>query len=102
MNSLEIMTNIVDMYEMAKAVKADTGLPYDIWLGNALQLIVDVDGDLIPVSISKSPEILIPNKSIPNFSEVERYIIKYYDPLMRHWNGELTDKQILNVLGKQQ
>lgn len=96
-------------FEMANVSKKDTGLPYNIWIDSAgasrntkhniPRIKVDTGNDLIPVSISRSPEILV-NKKIPKFLEIQNYIIKYYDVLMSHWNKEITDKQALNLLGK--
>lgn len=97
------------MFEMANVSKQDTGLPYDIWIDsngkdrnvghNSPRLKVDVDGDRIPVSISKDPKILV-DKKIPKFNQVRDYIIKYLDVFIKHWNKEITDRQALNSLNK--
>ncbi len=96
-------------FEMANVAKTDTNLPYNIWIDsvgkdrniphNIPRIKINVDGDMIPVSIDTNPKILI-NKNINNFSEIKNWIIKYYDILMQHWNKELTDKETLNLLGK--
>lgn len=98
------------LYEMATVSKTDTKLPYDLWIDsvgrdrqtehNLPRIKVDVDGDRIPVSISDDPEILIANKSIPKFSEIKKYIKKYKDVFIRHWNKEISDRQALNELNE--
>lgn len=95
--------------EMANVSKKDTGLPYNIWIDSrgslrknkhyTPRIKVEVNDEMIPVSISESPEILV-DKKIPKFRTVKRYIIKYYPVFMKHWNKEYTDKQALNLLDK--
>lgn len=97
------------LFEMANVSKDDTGLPYTLWIDslgsrrktghNDPRLKVEVNGNRIPVSISKNPEILV-NKKINNFGEVRDYIIRYYDVFIKHWRGELTDRQALDMLNK--
>ena len=96
--------------EMANAIKVDTGLPYDIWLDskgkerniphNYPRIKVDVDGNLIPVIISDNP--IIPEsvgiKNFKKFNEIKKFIIKNKDILLKHWNKELSDREILNLL----
>ena len=98
-----------ELFEMANVSKKDTKLPYDIWIdsegknGNTKQnyprLIVDYNGDRIPVSISDEPEILV-NKKIPEFSKIKSWIKKYSTVLLQHWNKEITDREALNRLGE--
>lgn len=91
-------------YEMANFSKIDSGLPYDIWVDsagsrrnskhNSPRVKIDVDGSLIPVSISKNPKILI-NREIPKFKIIKDYLSNNYDLFIKHWNNEITDKQLL-------
>ena len=93
--------------EMANATKNDTGLPYDIWLDSAgknrknkrsePRFKVSIDNDLIPISISKDPKVLI-EKEIKKWSLIKKFVVDNYEDLMKHWNGELTDREILNIL----
>ena len=88
---------------MANVSTEDTGLEYDLKIGICYvspSLLVDVDGDRIPVSISDNPQVLVSGKKIPNEAEVLGYIKKYKDVLLKHWNKEITDKQALNALGE--
>lgn len=57
----------MDIYEVLKNRKV---------IHNEPRLKVNVDGDRIPVSISKNPQILV-NKNTPKFSKIKKYIIKY-------------------------
>lgn len=101
--------------EMANVSKEDTGLPYDLWvdsLGKDRQtthheprLKAAVDHQYIPVTISANPEIPESVKStlgistFKNFPKVKEYIIAYYKILTAHYLRQLTDKQLLNLLG---
>ena len=68
-----------ELFEMANVSKKDTKLPYEIWIDsegknrntkhNYPKVIVDYNGDRIPVSISENPEILV-KKKIPEFSKI--------------------------------
>lgn len=107
----EQLNNLNEDYlcEMANVSKEDTGLPYDLWIDSEgkdrktqhsmPRLKVDVNGDRIPVSIEQNPKILA-DKEIPKFARVKKYIQKYYNVFIKHWNKELTDKQALNLLNK--
>ena len=75
-----------ELFDMANVSMKDTKLPYDIWIDsegknrntkqNCPRLIVDYNGDRIPVSISKDPEILV-KKKIPEFPKIKIWIKKY-------------------------
>ena len=64
---------IIYLTEMANLSSDRTGLPYDIWLDssgngrntshNLPRLKIDIEGDKIPVSISKEPKILVKRNS---------------------------------------
>ena len=98
-----------ELFEMANVSKKDTKLPYVIWIdsegknGNTKQnyprLIVDCNGDRIPVSISEDPKILV-KKKISEFPKIKAWIKKYSIVLLQHWNKEITDKEALNQLGE--
>ena len=95
------------LYEMANVSREDTNLPYDIWIDSkgkernvphsTPRVKVEVDGELIPVSISDNPQILV-DKKIIRFSRVARWIIKYKEVLISHWNKEISDRTALNRL----
>ena len=96
-------------FEMANLRKQETGLPYDIWLDsagatrsvphNAMRIKVGVDGDLIPVIITSRSNIRT-LKSFQKSHEIETWISENYDTLLKHWNGELSDRQALILLGR--
>lgn len=110
---LEVMKMIIleenILFEMAQVSKKDTKLPYNLWIDsvgkgrnvphNTPRLKVDVDGDLIPVSIQETPEILV-NKTFPYSAEIFKYVKKYLQVFLKHWNNEITDKEALNILGE--
>ena len=97
------------MQEMAIVSMKDTKSPYDIWIDSEgkngktkndyPRLIVDCNGDRIPVSISENPEILV-KKKISEFPKVSSWIKKYLVTLLQHWNKEITDREALNLLGE--
>lgn len=96
-----------NLYEMANISKDRTGLPYDIWIDsagssrsvkhNSPRIKVAVDKELIPISISEHPEILI-DKSIPHESDLIKFIIDNQEIFLKHWKGEIDDGQIINFL----
>ena len=98
-----------ELMEMANVSTQDTGLPYSIWIDSAGKdrkvshndpHVKVVDGKFIkPVYISKNPEILVGRK-FEHSAEVLKWLRKYYDVLIKHWNKELTDKQAFNLLGR--
>ena len=98
-----------ELFEMANVSKKDTKLPYDIWIDsegknrntkqNYPRLIIDYNGERIPVSISEGPEILV-KKTIPRFPKIKSWIKKYSVVLLQHWNKEITDREALNQLGE--
>jgi len=95
------------MYEMANVSRKDTDLPYDLWIdsegkdrnadSNSPIIYVDVDGDMVPVSINEFPEILV-NKTFRESGKVLRWIQRYRGVLLSHWNKEITDREALNEL----
>ena len=98
------------LYEMASVSKEDTGLPYKLWLDSAgtnrntkhneIRIKVEVDGDRIPVIVDKENPYISKSvgKTIPNFKEIQEYIVKYYDVFVKHWNGELTDRHLICLI----
>ena len=106
---LKTMTNNKsnELFEMANVSKKDTKLSYDIWIDsegknrntkhNYPKVIVDCNGDRIPVSISEEPVFLV-KKKIPGFPKIKSWIKKYSIVLLQHWNKEITDKEALNQL----
>ena len=55
----------------------------------------------IPVSISDSPEILVDISKYPKIKHLNtmlQFISKHSDILLKHWNKEYDDRQILNIL----
>lgn len=99
------------LQEMAKLPKSYTGLPYDVWIDskgkdrvlqhNKPRLKVKVNGNRIPVSIEDPPEILVKStSSIPGFNEISKWIIGKKDVLLKHWKGEINDREAIDLLKK--
>ena len=109
MSETMIIDKSDELFEMANVSKKDTKLPYDIWIDsegknrktkqNYPRLIVDYNGERIPVSVSENPEILV-KKKIPEFSKIKSWIKKYSVVLLQHWNKEIADREALNRLGE--
>ena len=97
------------LFEMAKVSKKDTKLPYDLWIDSMgksrntphsiPRIKVEVDGDRIPISIEICPKVLV-NKTFPHSAEIFRYVKKYLQVFLKHWNNEITDREALNMLGE--
>lgn len=101
------------LYEMANLSKIDSGLPNDIWIdsqgkdrvtGHSTPRIkVKVSsGNLVPVSISKDPKILIDcdKKDQSEVKKVIPFLRSAYEILIKHWNHQYTDYQALGQLIK--
>lgn len=60
--------------------------------------------DLIPISISANPEVLLKNyRTKLNISEKEleimiNFIAENYIILLKHWNGEIDDYEVLDIM----
>ena len=54
---------------------------------------------VIPISISDDPEILSRDK-IPQEEAVLEWVRYYHKVLMLHWNGEITDYEVLAAVSK--
>ena len=98
-------------FEMAVLTKQDSNLPYDIWLDslgkernvfhNKPKVKIGVNHKRIPVSISNSPEILVAISRYPKIKHLNtmlQFISEHSDILLKHWNKEYDDRQILNIL----
>jgi len=104
-----IHATTTEIFGMAVVDKDEFDLPYDIWLDpagssrnvkhNLPRVKVVVDGQRIPFSISDDPKPLV-NKKIKNEKRIREWIIKNKDNLLKQWNRELSDSQVLRVLEK--
>ncbi len=111
------------MTEMANIRKHHTNLPVVIWVESGVTRDTRhntprlkfqnstsdkiSDSELIPISISKDPKILIKNFSIDDlkiskkeFDEIRNWIIKYYEDLMKYWNKEIDIIDFTSVIKK--
>lgn len=98
-------------FEMARISASDSKLRYDIWLDDAgferhvkhnlPRVKIMIDGKLIPISISKNPKFLVDiskYKKIKDVKTIFDFIAKFEDVLLMHWNKEITDRQVLNII----
>ena len=112
---MENLNNLKDLYVMANFDIKDSGLPYNIWFDeaqhfrkgkhNTPRVKVQVNDNLIPVSISTKPKILLKGSSLSEAekefhgkNEIFEFISKNYGLIISHWNGEITTKTLLNSL----
>ena len=104
-----IHSSTQNVYGMAVVDKDEFDLPYDIWLdpaGNSRnvkhslpRLKVVVNGQRIPFSIEDNPRRLVRNK-IKDEKQICDWIKRNKDNLLRQWNREISDSQILKLLVK--
>ena len=100
------------MYEMAIVSKVDTGLQYDICIdsvgctrltkyGPFIKVAVDGKNKytMPRISISTNP-ILKSGKDFSGRGEVIRWVTKYCEVLLKHYNHEISDKEVLYLLDK--
>ena len=96
-------------FEMANLRKQESGLPYDIWLDsagckrnthhNVMRIKVGIDSELVSVIIASQRDIR-PLRPFRMENEIVSWVCDNYDTLFKHWNGELSDRQALNILSK--
>lgn len=96
-------------FEMINLRNQESGLPYDIWLesagckrntqDNVMRVKVGVGDELVPVIIVSQRDIR-PLRPFRRENEVISWAYDNYDTLFKHWNGELSDRQALNLLFK--
>lgn len=96
-------------FEMANLRKQESGLPYDIWLDsagykrntphNVMMIKANIDNEFIPVIIASQRDIR-PQKHFKRENEIILWASDNYNTLFKHWNGELSDRQALNILAK--
>ena len=102
-----------NLLEMSNILKRETGLPYNIWIDNSAnarnvshhlpRLKIKIDGEYIPVSISREPEVLAKGKSnsdIPGFRILKKWINLNYDDLIKYWNKEIDIDELTSMLKK--
>lgn len=98
-----------DSFEIVVANKEDTKLPYDIALdslgreraGAIPYIFILCERRKIPISISKQPHIMRSRKQHnQNFNIIFKWVEENYNVLIKHWNKEISDKDILNILSR--
>ena len=61
--------------------------------------------DVLPMSISKNPQVLEDEKYIKIKSEdvkaVKQFVVQHHDLLMKHWNQEITTMELHEILKKE-
>ena len=96
----------IDGFLVARAASEETGLPYDILLeslgkNNIIpgcpRVGVIVGDNVVPVQISDDPVILSGN-DFPKANIVLNWVARYKTELLRHWNKEITDLEILDAV----
>lgn len=114
---LENINNLSEdlLFEMATIQKADTGLPYELWLdpmgvkrgnehsGNP-RLKVRVDDTLVPVEICDDPQIpdsvanILGKDFIKKFAVIKKYMQAYKEILLAHYYRKISDRQVTDML----
>ena len=109
------------MFRLGNLSKHRTGLPVVVWIeanmgmkhvsprmlftnsmGSCLRPGDSADS-LIPVSLDpENPKVLLDdavlNISTLELEAIKRWIVKNYQPLMRHWNGEIDSLEVIPEL----
>ena len=98
----------LDCYTHVRLGKKETGLPYDVILDSSNleeklkilpHLCIDFEEMLVPILIDEEPNITLKtNLDIPDVGEILNWVSNHYRILLRHWNNELTDREVLNEL----
>ena len=106
----EFYAQVYDGFDLLQVSEEDSGLDYDIFLLSSASinlkedtlphLYIDCGEEKIPVSISDNPMLLklIDNTIIPDFDLLKEWIRKNMEVLLKHWNQEMSDREVLNRL----
>ena len=105
----DIWKKSTPFFEMTNLRKQESGLPYDLWLDSAgctrnthhkvMRIKVGVGDELITVVIYSKRDIR-PLRPFRMENKIVSWVCDNYDTLFKHWNGELSDRQALNLLSK--
>ena len=103
-----LIVNKVKIYgfETITATKEEVGIPYDVILissgvdksdlGDPV-LHIAIDGAPVPIKIAKSHHKIY-YYVIPEAPVVLQWVRNNYRQLIDHWNGMISDRQILNLI----
>ncbi len=87
-----------DSFTICCIEKESTGLNVNIYLPTAK---FDDDDTIKPCLWTESNMgygLVYIRNDYKNFDDVELWIVENYDVLISHWNCEITDKEVLNIL----
>lgn len=96
--------------EMSNLTPDDTGLDNIVWIlpktnkeKHGPRIKVKIDNELIPISISKTPRVMVKTKTrIPGFSIIQKWIVDNEQLLLDYWNseGEMSMRIVLDRIKK--
>jgi hypothetical protein len=115
---LENLNDYKELYEMANYRKDESKLAYNLWFDEEgenrenIHVIprvkIEVEGrQLIPVSVSEQPEILLKGNKLKaaemllkgsGRKQIFDFISRNYKLILSHWNGVIGTKTLLNGL----
>ena len=103
-----LIVNKIKIYgfETVTATKEDVGIPYDVILissqvdksdlGDPVLHVV-IDSSPVPIKIAKSHHKIY-YYVIPEAPVVLKWVRKNFKHLIDHWDGVISDRQILNLI----
>ena len=98
----------IDGFFVVCATPKETGLPYDVLMDSlgiekrftGCPRVGIVVGDIVvPVEISDNP-VVLSGYDFPKADEVLCWVSSHEEELLRHWNKELSDLEILEIIAK--
>ena len=98
----------IDGFFVVCATPKDTGLPYDVLMDSlgiekrfpgCPRVGVVVGEFVVPVKISDQP-VVLSKYDFPRAEEVLNWVSSHKEELLRHWNKELSDLEILEIIAK--
>ncbi len=96
----------LDGFTVLRAVKEDTELRYDILLDSlgkeripacSPRIGVILEAVVIFISVSEKPKILS-DEPFYESAEVLRWVSLNWELILKHWNKEISDREVLNLL----
>lgn len=111
MNKARTLISQLNVNEMANLRPTDTGLPVFIWVDEMgefrtvehnlprIKVAEDSPTNLVAViSIDNNPKLLDGKLEYKKLKKVIEWVILNHDILMKHWNGNISTKEMFSKL----
>lgn len=103
---MDIVIIALDYFDVCCATKEETGLHCDIYFDSVgadgkrtsrPSVFVVVEDKVIVIPVTSEPDIKS-EYGVPGMIEIFSWIKTNKDYILRHWNKEITDRELLNYV----